>query len=239
MTQPLTHDPADRAQHLADSVEDTRTPQGEAEGYVPIFECDDCDPGEVKGDDEVESGLASFALASLEVALDATPGSDDDYLYAQESIVAESFDGQVPGQVDVTLRDGRTFRVTAKAERLDGEKRGARFSDFLAAEDARFKPYTDALEKYAPLFTRVDHTGGGCMALIVTMDAADALVAITDIDGPWNVGLYKSQQEWDEPTQDPDFLEIDHDVTADELAGRVVAMLTERGILTAPVAREE
>lgn len=55
--------------------------------------------------------IEAFAVASVEVALDCTPGADDDYLFQTWGVMAADVDTSDEKMIRLTLENGRRFLI--------------------------------------------------------------------------------------------------------------------------------
>jgi hypothetical protein len=62
--------------------------------------------------------IEAFAAAAIEVALDCTPGADDDHLFQTWGVMAEDVDTSDERMIRLTLENGRRFLITVDVSEI-------------------------------------------------------------------------------------------------------------------------
>ena len=62
--------------------------------------------------------IESFAVASIEVALDCSPGDDDDHLFQTWGVMAADVDTSDERMIRITLESGRRFLITVDVSEI-------------------------------------------------------------------------------------------------------------------------
>lgn len=129
-------------------------------------------------------------------------------------------------------------------QRAKDEQHAKDWGKFIDGEVNALAPYVYAIEAYRPLFAEAIHTGGGCMAIKITVEGKKAIGLIANLDGPWGMSINKNQTSYDEGWCEDESCCWQTDNIAPEdadpktVAAAVVRTLQERKVLGVRVPLE-